>query len=589
MPVGGKVIEQNGHYVQDTRTGLLIPRSMNSGVYVTYHTHLTAQGGFPLGGIPIQRDEKTGIWKIPGYGTGFDDFFMRLIVRGNVTNVGISPVVDAGLSSLVAKMQSMASTWEVLLTGKATPVNRASEIISMANDSQVGVGDFISKFIGSLLVDNRGAFVSYVPLRTIEYEQWEGYGMRAVPLDSSAPEDQQEYYFLDMETADFRSAQGLWTLDGLQCYPTGNSEWPFWYRIKRAEKRDAWVLIHRDFGTQILAHIGGEETYWAGFGQSPTWRYLNILSQEIIRVENDVEAMLNKPPDGIVYASGLDTPSALGDAMKGHIESREQGGILYYPGTVFFGSVSEAAKVGLLQFTNPPAGYNFDTWKTWREDMLSLCFGVSAPWVVTRIGTGSLTQSGITHEISAQSGIAHLRNSIQAVLSSAVPPRVGVRVHFKSDRQTRFQVETLDILSSAIGRLQDAGGGATLTVPEIRTIVEQHGLDIPSATQETETGTVGDTRVIVDDESPEEPAGQQESVPASAGRLTVGDIMRIGGSIPMGTKVRTVAGTSMGIVTAWTESDQKVWVQHPWHQFVPGGSAAIYDADDLVILEIARQ
>lgn len=583
--VGGKV-EENGHFVVDKRTGLVVPKAVSAYAYGN-HPYLTyGTDGYTQAGIVVERESQTGIWKIPGYGTGFDDFMLRTIVRGNVKNVGISPVVDAGLSSLVAKMQAMASTWEILLTGKVTPVNRAADIISMANDSDVGVSDFISMYIGSLLTENRGAFVAFAPFKALAFDQWEASGLRAIPIGKEKKKHQ--LYFLDMDTADFRESQGLWTLDGLMCYPTGNPEWPFWYRVLREGKEpDAWVLIHRDFGAQILYHIGGEDQSWPGMGQSPSWRYLNVLSQEILRQENDIESMLNRPPDGIVHGSGLDTSDQLAEAIKSHQRNREEGKVLYYPGTMFIGSVSENANVRILEFTRPPAGYDFETWKVWREDMLALAFGVSSSWVVTRIGTGSLTQSGVTHEIASQTGLAHLRTMIQVIIAKAVPPRVTVQVHYKSDRQTRFQVETLQTLANAIKTIQDAGQGSTLTVPEIRTIMEQHGLDIPGATEETQTGTVGDTRIIVDDESPDAPSAKEpDTEPAaeaeadmSAG-ITIADVLHMGGTVPLGTEVRV--GTSIGKLVGWVD-EKTVWVRHPWHEYSLGNATTYHILEVTVV------
>lgn len=589
MPVGSAVIESNGHFIVDKKSGLAVPRVSGSETWSYYNTYLTETRGNVMGGVPLTRDDATGVWQIPGYGTGYDDFLMRTIVRGNVSNIGISPIIDSGLSALVAKMQAMASTWEVLLTGKVTPVTKGAEIISRANDSDVGISDFISKYIGALLTENRGAFVSFAPIRTVAFDNWEEYGMNAVPIDKGTKKGKQRYYYLDMSTQSFRENQGVWTLDGLLCWPTGNPEWPFWYKVPRGGS-DAWVLIHRDFGTQVLYHIGGEDTIWAGMGQSPSWRYLNILTQEIMRVENDIEAMLNRPPDGIVHGSGLDTPDQLSSAVKAHNRDREEGRVLYYPGTMFMGSVSENAKIALLEFTRPPAGYDFNSWKTWREDMLALCFGVSATWVVTRIGTGSLTQSGVTNEITAQTGLAHLETMIQSVLARCVPPRVSVLVHYRSDRQTRFQVETVDLLAGAIQKLQAAGDGQTLTVPEIRTIIEQHGLNIPGATEDTQTGTVGDARVVTDSEgSPDEPSSQrrdEQEESRGMNRVTVADLFRIKASVPIGAEVRI--GTATGKITAWSVEYMQVWVEHPWHRFT-GGGASVYAADRVEVLSLTDQ
>lgn len=580
--MAGITVNGNGAYIEDKETGLIIPRA----AYGSSATLLRRRrpNGWSKSGVVVTRDETTGVWEVPGYGTGWDDYYMRSIVRGNVRNIGLSPTPDENLSSLVAKMQAMASTWQIVLTGRKTPVGVAREVIAQAQDSDTGPGTFIADYIGSLLVDNRGAFIAKVPFHRIAFDRWAEWGLEARPLQPIERGEEPTYYYLDMTTENARENRGLWMLDGLDCYPTGDPEWPFWYMVTDKDSRTRWVLIHRDFGGQLIYKIGPYDRQYNWLGQSPTWRYLNVLAREIIRAEGDQERMLNQPPDGVMWASGLDSPNQFREAFAQHMAERNENDVLYYPGLLLFGTVAENAKVALLEFSQPPAGYEMETWKTWREDALALCFAVSSAFIVTRIGTGSLTQSDVTDEIQAATGLAHLRRLIEWVFSKAIPPRIMVRVNYLSDRQRRFQVDTFSKLATAIKTIQEATAGTGLTTSEIRALIEREaGIDIPSSVNVDGGEDRADSEVVddVDDTAPDS-SNQSETVEQSAPLwMKFYPLTAIEDRpIEKGTTVFTAQGTP-GIVV--NDSGETVRVQHEWHRYIPGNPAATYRPEQLFI------
>lgn len=507
MP-GGDIVTSDSGFVS-RRSGLLVPRGVGGDLVMSSYNRLwDGMGGLAAGGVMLHRDKDTGIWQVPGYGSGWDDYYMRAIVRGDIGNVGIAPTIDPLLSTLVSKLSAMASTWQILLTGRRTPVRKLAEVIARANDSHVGAGDFIADYTGTHLVDNRGAFVSQVPLETVAFEKWAEYGMNAIPQPREGEKESEATYFvLDMTAEALRENRGLWMIDGLDCFPTGNREWPFWYRARRAGEPDAWVLIHRDFGSQIVHPIGPHDRKWRAYGQSPTWRYLNVLGQAIMMQQLDVEAMLNRPPDGIIWGSGLDVPDQLNQMVRAYQQQVKEGGSMYYPGVIWAGSVSESSKIAVVEFSKPPAGYDFNQWRAMKEDYLTATFFVNVSQLVSRFGEGAFTQTQVTDEIQSETGIAHLRKSIEIVLGYVAPPRVTITVNWLSDRQKRYQVETLKSMADGIKQLQEAGmetGEPTFTVAEIRALVEQKaGLDIPTVDAGDSTGDIRDRRIVVDTE----PAG----------------------------------------------------------------------------------
>lgn len=594
MP-GGEIVKTPSGWA-DRQSGLVVPGALAQDTAATWAIRqtVTQRQGLATGGVVFTRDDKTGVWQMPGYGTGLDDFYMRALVRGDARNIGVSPVADPLLSTLVAKMAAMASTWQIMLTGRPTPVNRLATIISMANDSHTGAGDFIADYIGTTLVDNRGAFIAQVPLETVAWEKWGEYGMDAIPLDDR-PEGmsgdwEPTHYYLDMNARDFRSSRGLWMVDGLHCYPTGNREWPYWIRKERKDKAPAWVLVHRDFGSQIVMHIGSHDKTWRAIGQSPTWRYMNILAQQILLSEMDLEAMLNQPPGGIVWGTGLDSAGQLNDAILSHRQKMEEGGVAYYPGTLFGGSMAENADIKVVKFTEPPAGYDFAQWRMMREDYLTACFFVNVSQIVSRFGEGAFTQTQVTDEIQAETGIAHLRKNLEVVYSYVGTRNVMVTVNWLSDRQKRYQVETFSKMAEGIKRLQESTEGQTFTREEIRAMVEQKaGIDIPNVGPTEETDPVDRSRRVVDgDEEDDEDDDNRVTEPVSQmGKGPTLDLVDLPEWIKYaaGNRVET-AGRPIEGVLAGRNEDGTLRVRHPWHTLK--GTAATYRPEELHLVALKQ-
>lgn len=489
-------------YVVDPITGLVIPARMNDSYAMARHP-LQRKDGFVRSGTTLEREETTGLWRVPAYGSGWDDYYMRAIVIGDIRNVGATPVVDSYLSTLVAKRQAMASTWQILLSGRSSPVKRFLDVLAMANDGE-GVSEFVKNYIGALDVDNRGAMFAFLPFGSIAPENWGDYGMRLVPM----PGDKQErYYILEAEQQSFSSNYGLWNIDGLETYPTGNPSWPYWYRTVM-DGKPIWVLISGDYGGQVRQQVGPKDKSRTGIGQSGSWRYVSILAVDFLIQEMDLEALFNQPPRGIVWGAGLDTPTQLLDQLAVMKSQNEREGVLLYPGVLFGGSVSDKSRIVMLPWVEPPHGYTPDGWKKRREDVLSACFHMSVSQIVTRLGEGAFTQSRVTDDIQAETGIAWMRVQIERVLNHAAPPRVVVTVNWQSDRQRRYQVETLGYLGSALAALQNAGGGNTFQVEEIRAIVEEMVMPIPVVAGRDVSATTRDTG---EDVGEEENGGQGQN------------------------------------------------------------------------------
>lgn len=248
----------------------------------------------------VGRDQDTGLIRVPAYASREDDAFLRAITRGVISNIGISPIVDPQLSAIITRRQAMAQTWQFMVEGPDSSREALKRVLSQANDGD-GAAAFAADVVGSLDVDNAGAFITELPIGIIPFEDWESYGITAVPLKDDKGKVKKDQYYLTIDNDAYRENYGLWSLDGLLCSPTGNRQWPFWFTpTDKATGRPgkAQVLIPGDVGFQVIQRVGGRSWPYEGFGQSGSWRYVAVMVFDQLIREGEVEAFMDRPPEG---------------------------------------------------------------------------------------------------------------------------------------------------------------------------------------------------------------------------------------------------------------------------------------------------
>lgn len=489
------VTKLDGPYVEDSNTGLVVPAAAVSRLYPgstifgfdnPLGSGLNVRGDSSVAkesesGVLIAKEEETGVPFWPAYGSGMDDFIMRAIVRGEMANTGMTPVPIPMLSSIVTKIQNMVGSWEIKVRGKKSPVSKTLDLISRANDSPFGASDFVKAVMGSILVDNRGAICSQVPIGHIPVDEWDKYGMEIVPV-AGQETNKRKLFTLTMTSEAFRENQGIYSIDGLTCLPTGVYEWPYWIRkYSDSRKQDIWVLIHRDFGFQILQRVGSEEDRWKGYGQSPTWRYSPYQVRAIIMDRLNYERMISQPPAGIVWVSGLDTPTQFRDQMITFQNEKSDGGLYFYPGVFFGGSRGSDSKISMLPWSEPPPGYTPEQFFNEAVDVLAACFHMSVTQLLVRLGEGAMTQSDVASSMEAETALAWMRSTMEQIWNHVAPPRVAVTVIWTSDRQKAQQITMAREFSLALSRVTMPGNDfLPFAAEEIRALFENFiGIEIP--------------------------------------------------------------------------------------------------------------
>ncbi|MHA2231802.1 MAG: hypothetical protein ACXAB4_04865 [Candidatus Hodarchaeales archaeon] len=491
-------LPDNPNFVYDDSLGIVVPATMlGQGRYIPHPYDNTSRERNIRGkgvvyhkegvGTILQHDSATGIAFWPAYASGLDDMLMRALVRGYMANSGQTPVQNTLLSTIVTKVQSMVGTWITNVRGRTSPVKKTLDLMARAQDSQFGSAKFVRLFMGALLTDNRGAIGAQVPIESILFDDWDKYGMTAVPIPGQKKKV-PELYTLEMTEENFRENQGLWMLDGLGCYPTGNSEYPYWITKHSQElKRDVWVLIHRDYGFQLLQEAAGVINEYPGFGQSGVWRFSPYAVKHMAIDLQDWEHLIHQPMRGVVWVSGLDTPTQFRDQLERYQKDREEEEMYFYPGVFFGGSRGENSKITMSPWSEPPAGYTADGWRNEWVDALAAAFHLNVTHLVIRLGEGAMTQTDVAASLEAETAVAAYKQQIEQIWNYMAPPRTLVTVIWQTDRLKRYQTDTFKELSLGISRVQETVEGELPTFErgEIRALTEEFaGIEIPEMSEE---------------------------------------------------------------------------------------------------------
>lgn len=452
------------------------------------------QKGFN-GGTEIDRDNNTLIVCWPQKGSGIDDFVMGEIVDGNIANAGIAPVVSSLLSAAVMKQVAQAANADITLTGRTSPTKKARDAISRWNDSPTGAVYGLTKMTYQLLVYNRGAPIATVPI-IYKPQDWSEYGLKlhAMPGDGQN-ESEAVYHWLEVDWA-VHGTPIPYLPSPFDLEPTGNQEWPYWYRV-RWDNKERWVLLHN---TQIIPVLPGMSQR-DGLGTSSSWLSTEQLSFYIIAQDGKAENIVNAPTTGFLGISGVDqTASEIKQQIiserkrsiaEGHMFDKAPTILISEDGNIDFKSFS---------FRDMSAWSNEDINRF--EDRIATNFRMSLGELgISRSGVGYAAQAEVTRDQTADSGVGYALSLIGSALG-AIYPRVSISINRPNDYARVRQLEDFDKLSSGISKLPEG----TLTRPQILAMIENLvGIRVPDV-EETVTTSPGsdDTTDIADDSQTQE-------------------------------------------------------------------------------------
>jgi hypothetical protein len=514
----------NGHIV-DPISGLLIPermRSFPSTLDTSTQEFLNISPSLPVDGLNqglvLDRDERTMAVRFPAKGSGFDDLISEAIVDGRVANAGASPVIAPQISAMVKHHQDQGLSASIDVTGKATPQKRAREAIARFDDSPMGVNKAIETMIYRLCTYNRGSPIATVPI-TKDWDDWESFGMYAHPVTTKGQRaGNATKYWLEV---DFEKVGDIvpYLPDPYDLEATGNPTYPYWYQVhvgygKKAKRY--WVLLHC---SQIIPLLPGS-TAQVGIGNSPVWICLGYLAEQILMTDERVEKMLYSLTDGILLLGGVNElkPGKIKDDIELGRQEARQYGFAVNKGTTII--TSPLDKVSYAQISlRQPSGVQFKEWKEWAEDIIAAAFDEPLTSLISRGGVGYGAQAETAADAHAESGVGAHLSRIGAVLGS-IYPRVLITVSRPNDRAARMNTRTLATFTPAAIALIDKG---VLSREEVRIMIDQDIIHIPSADAVTGTANTEDDGLLPPPPPEPTPPGEGTQTPSDEGDDNTGE------------------------------------------------------------------
>lgn len=471
----------NGHFT--TSTGVLVPPSASRSIGGLRSPNVPpqisaiiqrGQWGQDLWekglswGFRVEKDKDTGAVLLPQKGSGMDDLLNAALVDGELANVGISSILSSQISSLLNKQISQASNSDIVVSGRKSPVRKATDAISFYNDSPLGYVGAVRQVIYQMRVFNRGAPHATIPIM-YPVDQWGEMGLMPVPMPkANETEETARTFYLEVDWE--RHGQPIPSMPSVfDLEATGDSEWPFWYSFyPRNDNKRCWILLH---WTQIIGCVPAYSLR-RGIGSSSAWLCWDFLIDLALERQRRAERLQHEPSNGIVAIGGTDMKAdQIGEHIFAERELNKAKGMLVNKGfTIIAGK--EAINIDSLFFREAPA--EFEEFRQWIEDNIAHNFEEALVALVTRGGIGYGVQSDEAQKGSADAGVHSVLTCIAQILGQ-IYPRVQISIIRPNDFTKRQQLENLDTLARAVSALP----AGTLTPEEVRALIPMTGISIP--------------------------------------------------------------------------------------------------------------
>jgi len=184
-------------------------------------------------------------------------------------------MVTGALTNLIYRVKQ--TPWE--LQGDKNLARHYTELLQNAQYGQ-GWDAFLSALLRDYLVQDIGAFVEVI-----------GRGAPDTPLTTRV--------------------EGIAVLDACRVYPTGNAEFPIYYRPHRS---NALVKVHQSRVIRLV-DMPSSDPYYRGLGFSAMSRAASIARINALAMQYREENLDDLPPSGILAISGVSSQQ-FNDALK---------------------------------------------------------------------------------------------------------------------------------------------------------------------------------------------------------------------------------------------------------------------------------
>lgn len=295
-------------------------------------------------------------------------------------------LVIGALNNLIDRV--VQTPWE--LSGPVSTTKYFQGLFHDA-DGRRGFEEFLSKICQDYVTLDQGAFIEVV-----------GPGTADTPL--------------------VERATGLVALDGLRCYPTGNSEYPVYYRSHRGG------VLHKMHWTRVVRWVDrpSPDPEARGMGYSKLSRAAMASHMTMLLFKHHVTSLSDRPAQGFIVYKGVNKKTIQKQiqaytrrGMSGEADFL-QDLIELYP---MDASMEADAKV--IPFSERPGQDKFSEVMQTYVNLLALAIGEDPQeiWPLASSAMGSAMQSHILHMKGQGKAYGGILTGLERILNTAVLPR----------------------------------------------------------------------------------------------------------------------------------------------------------------------
>ncbi len=330
--------------------------------------------------------------------------------------------------------------------------------------------------------------------------------------------------------APFGALVGLSVLDSLNCFPTGDPEYPVVYY----DRLGGYHLMHNTRVIQLV-DMPDVNMWRRGYGDCAMSRAIAVIKRQILMGQYIEGRLDDKPAPGVVVASGMtrnerDTAVATFGREQSTDKMIAWGKQLWFYGA----DPSITPKLDMLSFSVAPEKFDYQQYVNIDVDELALALGVDRQelWQLQGGGLGTATQSETLAQKSRGKAIGDLISIIERAFNLMLPVEVDFAFKWRDAEEDMQEAQKAQAWASAVASM-----GTLITAQEARQVLANQLDSISDAITDAD-GTVrrisdisnyDDDKVIADDTSN---LGTTES-----DAVAVGD----GGQLPTSSITDTIA------------------------------------------------
>lgn len=262
-------------------------------------------------------------------------------------------------------------------------------------------------------------------------------------------------------------ASGIAMLDSLNCWPTGDPEFPVIYYNAEGE-------MHKLHHTRVIQFVDMPErsNFLYGWGDCSLSRCITPIHQEILMAQYNRTQLDDAPTPGMLLLKNLNEEDVLDAVAKMRLR-QENDEDLFGRVTFLYGVATEIVpEIVSVAFNAPPESFDYEKFTVLDVKKIALGIGIDIQeiWELTGAGIGTGTQSEILAKKSKGRAIGRLLKGIERMINDIFPSDVEFKFHYRDEEEDLQFAQIASTWASAVSTMVDLS-------PETRAMILKNQIE----------------------------------------------------------------------------------------------------------------